>query len=101
MGLSLLFPLVHWWLCGVGLVVLLWHPPMPQLAGDALVCTRAQAPPHGCCTRGELRLGEVVAIQNRLKKEEVEAEAQAKVKDVQGEGRGSSWGRGGGGRGEE
>ena len=55
--------------------------------GFALVCTWAQAPPHGCCTGGELRLGEVVAIQDRLKEEEVEAEAQGKVKEGQGEGR--------------
>ena len=39
--------------------------------GFALVCTWAQAPPHGCCTGGELWLGEVVAIQDGFEKEEL------------------------------
>ena len=89
-GTFLACPPVHWWFRGGSLVVLLGFHHCHNQWGFALFCTWAQAPPHGCCTGGELRLGEVVAIQDRLKEEEVQAEAQAKVKEGQGEGRGRS-----------
>ena len=68
--------LIAWWCC-------FGFHRCHNRPGFALVCTWAQAPPHGFRTGGELWLGEVVAIEDRHKEEEVQAEAKAKVKEGQ------------------